>query len=508
MKKKRAGNLQKIYLFFKIKPDIVGAFFWLILIFSIVPRSVEILNWNPVFGFDQGREYLIVQDIVENRNLRLIGTPLGAGSAGLQGIFHGPVYYYLLAIPYVIFSGDPAGGTVFMFTIGTLSVVAAFFLGRCLFGKYGGLVFMTLVGISPLFVAQSRFLWSPYPSTLFIIIALIFTFNLRKSYKNVFFAAFFSSFIYNFELAIALPLCIAVLLYSVYVFRLKFLNYAFLFAGLILGLLPMLLFEVRHSFMAVRGILSYIISGEKNEKYNFIASLMDHLNSFGNHLVDTFLSIDIYPILLIILFLPAAFLLFKEKNKHLKEFMLFLISLPILNFVILLFLRNTVYNYYLYHLSFVYIALFTYILINIKNKLIRYGYLVFFIVILLCFFVTNTRMFLHDISDYGGTAKLKGKVDAIDYIYNDAKGEQFGLFVFSPPVYTYPYDYIISWKQKKEYGYMPGQDKKGLFYLLIEKDSEKPWSYEGWIQTVIKTGRLEKEVVLPSGFIIQKRIGE
>ena len=73
---------------------------------------------------------------------------------------------------------------------------------------------------------------------------------------------------------------------------------------------------------------------------------------------------------------------------------------------------------------------------NLKNKLIRYGYMGLFTALLFCFFLTNTKMFFYDISDYGGTAKLKGKVDAIDYIYNDARGEQFGLFVFSPPVIT------------------------------------------------------------------------
>ena len=48
-----------------------------------------------------------------------------------------------------------------------------------------------------------------------------------------------------------------------------------------------------------------------------------------------------------------------------------------------------------------------------------------------------------DYVDYGGASKIKGKIDALNYIYSDAKGKPFGLFVFSPPVYTYPYEYLI-----------------------------------------------------------------
>lgn len=483
--------------------------FSLVLVLSVLPRSIEVLNGNPVFGFDQGREYLMTQDIVDNKNLRLIGTPLGAGAAGLQGIFHGPVYYYLLGVPYILFNGNPAGGTVLMFVIGVLSLLASYFLGKDMFGKIGGLLTMALVGMSPLFISQSRFLWSPYPSTLFILLAFYFIFHIKKSSLNIFLAAFFSVFIYNFELAIAVPLAFTLLIYVIYLFRFRLIKYVYLFAGFIVGLLPMILFEVRHSFMAVNGMISYLTSSKSDEKFEFVPHFLDHLNAFGNHLVASFPYVYIFHIVLfIILFFPFFFLLTKEKNKNLKHFLIFLITLPVINFAILLFLRNAVYHYYLYHLTVIYIIVFVFILLRSgKFKLLRVGAILLLIAFAISFLITYTKSSLYDINDYGGTAKLKGKVDAIDYIFNDAKGERFGLFVFSPPVYTYPYDYIISWRQEK-YGFTPTQSKEGVFYLLIEKDPEKPWSYEGWLQTVIKTGNVEKEVVLPSGFIIQKRIGE
>jgi len=111
----------------------------------------------------------------------------------------------------------------------------------------------------------------------------------------------------------------------------------------------------------------------------------------------------------------------------------------------------------------------------------------------------------YDYSDYGGTAKLKGKMAAIDYIYKDATGKKFNLLVFTPPVYTYSYDYLLWWYGQRRYGFIPGNKKEGTFYLLIEKDPWQPWSYQGWLKTVVKSGKIIKTVTLPSGFIVQER---
>ena len=79
---------------------------------------------------------------------------------------------------------------------------------------------------------------------------------------------------------------------------------------------------------------------------------------------------------------------------------------------------------------------------------------------------------------------------------------------FTPPVYTYAYDYLIWWYGNRNYNYIPHKEKKGIFYLLMEPDSSKPWSYKGWLETVIKTGTILETKELPSGFVVQKRYAE
>lgn len=483
---------------------------------GVVARSVEVINKNYLWGFDHGREYLMVRDIIENRNPILIGTPLGAGSAGIQGIFHGPGYYYLLTIPYILFGGDPYGGLLLMYAYGVSALVVFYLLSRKIFPRLGALLATAFISLSPEIIAQSRSLWSPHPSTLFIVLCFYFTYLFLsakdKKMLFIFLSAFFGGFIYNFEFAIAIPITLSLIFLSIFTFKKTIKPYMFLIGGFIAAYLPMMLFEVRHNFMAVNGILKYLTTHETGKnKTTFVANSIDHFWSFLYNVGNTFPAQSVIPALIIfaLIAIPFVYLVRKEKAPK-KTFFIWLSSLPIITFFVLSFLRNTVYHYYLYHLNVVYIFLFAYVIVGLyKIKKMRVIFYLYCIVVAF-FFISaipkNTAMITYDIADYGGDAKIKGKTDAIDFIYKDAKGEKFGLLIFTPPVYTYPYDYLIEWYGVKKYGYKPHKEKKGTFYLLMEVDGSKPWSYRGWMETVVKDGEVVFEKRLTSGIIIQKRI--
>lgn len=482
-----------------------------IIFLSVFPRSIEVLNQNPIFGFDQGREMLAAKNIVVNHKLILIGTEIGAGSAGISGIFQGPVYYYLLTIPFVIFNGNPVGAVVLMLIFGLLSICLGYFLGKKLFGNFGGILVSLLMSISPVLISQSRFIWSPNPPTLFILLTFLFAYKfLKKNNLYIFLAAFFAGFIYNFEIAIAVPLSLTLLIYSIYVFRSDFKRYLYLLTGFLLAYLPMIMFEVRHGFMGIRGLVGYILkhpsSGPNNSSF-----ILDHFKSFIFNFKETFpmISFEISLVLFVMLIFLVVYLLRKEKDAQIKGFMMFILLLIPVSFFVFYFLKNTVWSYYLTDLSITYILLLSYLIFSlhklgyVKLNVLLVG-LVF--IFLLLGFYNAVKTSIYDYSDYGGTAKIKGEIDAIDFIYRDAKGKPFGVLVFSPPVYTYPYDYLFWWYGQRKYNYIPYGEKKGTFYLLIQPDGEKPWSYKGWLETVIKTGKIIYTKTLPSGFIIQKRI--
>lgn len=501
-----------------MKKIILILLFILLAYLSLILRGVEVANKNPLFLFDQGRDYLAVKEIVINHKPTLIGSEIGVGVAGFRGIFHGPFYYYFLAIPFIIFNGDPYGGVVLMFLFGILAIILSFYLGKKLFGTFGGVIAALLVSVSPPLTSQSRFVWNSHPTSPFILFVFIFLYLFLKSKKNkyLFLASFFSGFIYNFELAIAIPMVITLIFYSLFILKLRVVKqYLLIILGLLFSFSPMIFFEVKHDFMAINGMLSYFLHNEKTGiTLKFIELLTkDHLSSFWFNFLVTFPRQNIISPLLIflIVFVPSIYFLLKGKNNVLKNFIFYLLILIPVNFIVFSPLRNAVYAYYLIDLNFAYILLFSYAIYSayIRKHVLFKFVLTFFLIILMVYAVKDyTPNAKNDYFDYGGTAKIKGKIDAIDYIYKDAGSQKFGLLVFSPPVYTYPYDYLIWWYGEKKYGYIPHKEKKGLFYLLIEKDLGKPWSYEGWLKTVIKTGKVLETKTLPSGFIIQKRIEE
>lgn len=509
-------NKYKEFSSFFIKHQQAALYFLLVLLvfLSLFPRSVELFNQNPVFGFDQGRDYLAVKSIVVDHKLTLIGAELGAGSAGISGIFQGPGFFYLLAIPFILFNGNPAGGTVLMFALSVLAIIAGFLLGRKIFGKFWGFQIALLIAISPILISQARFVWNPHSPTLFILLTFYFLYLVieKKQKLFIFLTAFFAGFIYNLEFGVSIPLCFSLFLFSIYLFKFQFKKYLFLFLGFLVAFSPMIAFEARHRFLALTGLISYLSNPNKIPGPSDISFIPDHAKSFIFGLQDTFPGVNNFNLALvfwILLISLSVYFLSKEKNEVLKKFLTFLLILIPGTFFIFYFLKNSVWTYYLTDLVLSYTILFTYLVFSsYRRKLYKLNFILIITasILILIAFNSSVRTTIYDYSDYGGTAKLKGKIDAIDYIYKDAKRTSFGVMVFTPPIYTYPYDYLFWWYGREKYNYVPYNDKRGLVYLLIENDPYKPWSSKGWLETVIKNGTIIKTVTLPSGFIIQKRI--
>lgn len=494
---------------------IVHVMLFVALASGVILRSVEVISGNFLFGFDQGRDYLAVKNIVIDHKLTLIGSEIGAGVAGFRGIFHGPFYYYLLALPFIIFRGDPYGGMVLMFSLSITTILLGYIIGRKLFGARVGLLTACILAVSPPFISYSRFIWNSNPASLFILLGFYFVvlFTKKGRTKYLFWASFFSGFVYNFQLAMAIPLSLTLIIYCLWILKLKQIRqYGVMFLGMILAFSPMFFFEIRHGFQAIKGILIYIFNHPETATTQtfWVFLLRDHLLMFFNNFLSTFPSQIIIPSAAIITVIPIIFyFVMEEKDKQKKQFILYLLLLIPVTFIVLGFLRNFVYHYYLIHLNLAYIFLVVFAIasvLKIRHKILNGFIIIYTAILLLSSIFSNIKTFYYDIADYGGTHKIRGKIDTIDHIYKNADGERFGLLVFSPPIYTYPYDYLISWYGKRKYGYVPHQEKKGLVYLLIEKDTSKPWSYQGWLETVIQGGNVINTEQLSNGFIIQKRL--
>jgi len=479
-------------------------------ILAAFPRAIEVVAGNYLFGYDQGKHWLGAKSIVIDHKFPLIGDEVG----GRGGFFQGPGWYYLQAIPFFLFQGDPYGQLFLMFVIGIVSVLFSFILFSKLIGRLEGFFISFLIAVSPSITIQSRFAWPPF---IIPFIALFYSYNLYGVMKGKmaswFFLFFSLGMMAHFEIAttatLGMATCIVLLLNR----KIQLRNWMVGVVGFILPLFPLVVFDLRHQFLNLKGILNLLLtdSARQGEAYVLSKNLIDHLrifqsNLFGTFPIDSFRYIFVFSYVLILI----VFLLDKRVNRENKRFLVSLILIPVILFIALLFYRSVLWDWWILELPIFYIIFIGVLSAYIYKKstfgkiMVSLFYFWLFVVSLQLSFDSWKR----DFADYGGTQKIRGRMDAIDAIYKDAAGTPFGIFVFCPPIYTYPYDYLFWWAGTKKYSYVPHREKKGLFYLLVEPDGGKPWTYKGWMETVIKDGTVLSRIELPSGFIIEKRIAQ
>lgn len=500
--------------------------FWvllaLIMVWGLALRSVELVNGNFLFGLDHGRDYLAAYNIVENRKITLIGAEAGSGAAGINGIFHGPGYFYLISIAYMLFHGNPIGAEIFMTIFGMSALAVAAWVGYKISGKTASLLFAFFVSISPLIVSQSRFIWSSHPITVFVILAIFFVYKIAdnpKIYAPL--ALFMSGFTYNSQLGVAVPLTISVLFAIIFIYKIRdWKVYGYCFIALAVAYFPMILFEIRHGFMAARSAISYVMTGGSGGSIFDPMRISKHKFDYWNNFYNTFtfefgwIPWATQMIFLKVMMPVAALGLFFVKEKKSIKFIYFLLLMIITTWIGFLFLNNTVWDYYLTHLRIGYILLFVYAIIALlrihkKSVITNVGIIISAIFIFVLVVGSIFRQYITytlDLRDSGVIDKIQGKKTVIDMLYNDAKGEPFSVFIFVPPIYTFPYDYLFMTYGKQKYGYVPLAEKKGLAYLIIEPDNGQPWRQKGWLETVVQGGETIWKKTVLNGILIEKRI--
>jgi 4-amino-4-deoxy-L-arabinose transferase-like glycosyltransferase len=151
----------------------------LILVVGAFVRLYRIDQYMTFLG-DEGRDVIIVRRIFTELHPPLIGPVTSIGN-----MYLGPLYYYFMAIPLLLFNFSPVGPAVAVALLGVATIFLVWHVAREWFGKFAAPVAAMFYALSPTVIIYSRSSWNPNIMPFFALLSVysvwrVYRFNQLK----------------------------------------------------------------------------------------------------------------------------------------------------------------------------------------------------------------------------------------------------------------------------------------------------------------------------------------
>lgn len=484
--------------------------------FLLVAFFLRVYRINELLGFhyDQGRDALVIWDLIKNGKFFLIGP-----TTGLEGVFRGPFYYYLIAPFYWLGNGNPLWPEVFLISSSVVALLVMYILAKDVGGVPAGLATLILGTFSYEVIYASRWLSNPTPM---LLLSVLFVWTLLKIWngnKKLWpLATFFLGLsFFHFGSSGELFYFPAIFVFTILLIKHKnsLVSTGLSWKNMILSLFtflfsaaPLLIFDLKHDGILSNKIQS-TLSGQGSFGFLGTEFILDRfiliLNYFGGLLFHDDLGTNRrWIILLIFAALYSLPQLFRDKNFRI---LLLMLASPL--FGLLFFTGNygNVYSYYLTGYYLIFLIFTGTILGNVFSRSLI-GKL--FVMSFLTVFLYGNWFWVREMSKTKvldqttitlGTQKL-----AIDWIFQEAGERDFNVDVYVPPVIPYSYDYLFKWYRPTGSGSNPKlvDEQVPLLFTLFEIDPEHPDRLKAWLDRQEDIGKVTKEERF-GGIVIQER---
>ena len=444
---------------------------FLLIIILMLSTYLRLSNIDLVtISSDELGFYNRAKNIIENKEL-----VFDAISDDYNEAF-GPFMFYLFSIP-MIFSKDYLFVISFVAILNVLAVLLCFTFARKFFNERVALISSALFAVSPWSIFYSRILFNVGAIPVFTLLFFYSLFSIIINNKQKFLILMFISYAFILQIHLSalafLPLFLVPLIYHKKKINFKFLGYGII--SFLLLLTPFIYYNLKNNLQGFKDVIFFTGFQPANTFItNFVEAIgipvMLATNYFGKYMfgslnmfnsnINFLFNIIIYLIVLLFIFgfiyLVRYLIKFKnfKKDNYKKYLLLFLwTAIPI----ILLIIRNKNISphYYeiLFPVQFIVIALFLDKLINYfkkYNKVIYFSYII--IIILVLSQAVFWLGFLNFVDKEGGTNGTYGipykyKLEAVNYIIDDAKNKNINLISFNS--YPEDYDYLFSLRNIK-----------------------------------------------------------
>ncbi len=321
-------------------------------------RLFKIDQYMTFLG-DEGRDALIIKDLLVNGNIPFIGAPSSVGT-----IYLGPLYYYMMALSMAVWWLNPIAAAVMVALLGTACVYLIYYLTKEWFGFTSGIIAAGLYAISSVPIIYARSSWNPNPVPFFVLLAFL---GIHKSFQK-------GNYRWLFLTGASLSALFQMHYLSLIIFPavgfLWLVQYRHIrksvsevkkfllstFGAVILALLillPWLLFDFKHNFLNIRGIIHLFTASESAVSVSFLSLLQKPAPIFYQSLINRYLTgeqvfLALFVSLLMILFLGWG--LYKKRGKARWPFMI-LSAWLVSGLVMLTLYHNQIYDHYINSLS-------------------------------------------------------------------------------------------------------------------------------------------------------------
>ena len=471
-------------------------------------RVNEILNFN----YDQGRDALVVWNLIHSHKFFLIGP-----TTGLPGIFRGPFYYYLIAPFYYLGKGNPIWPAVMLAIMSVMALGLMYYLAKKIGGKTAGFIALILGTFSFEVIYASRWLSNPTPMLFLsmILVLSMFLIQNKKKWAWIILSLVLGLSFFSFGSSGEFFYFPAVVIFAIWQFFLKKggiknipdLKIILISVGVfLLTFLPLLIFNFKHGNILANNIGGQFGGGKSFgiSTWQFVLDRLSLIWTYFSSLIfhDPYTCEHI--ILIIFALAGIYFLLRLVKNERIKVILILLLSVT---FGLLFYQGNygNLYQYYLTGYYLIFLLLVAAVLGAVfKSNLVGKILVVCFLVYFISQNWTVIKPYLSTTGKESDTIILDNQKEAIDWIYKDAGSSQFNVDEYVPPVIPYSYGYLFIWLGNTKYHILPVDNEVPLLYTLYEVDPPHPERLEAWLNRQKGIGKVVKQETF-GGITVQER---
>jgi len=230
---------------------IIGCFFFLRLY-----KIEERVN----FSMDQGIFLLRSWDIYQNKEITLIGPPASPIVNG-HHFFQGPLIYYSIVLIMLISGWNLIIASYFLVFLNFLALIFLYLATNKIFNKKIATITVLLFVFIPVSISFSNFIWNP---NFLLILTPVFIFLGSKAFVDKKWWLYFvlgilggMCFQYHFQFVLILLFTFLFLIIK----KQKLKNILLFIGGVLIGYLPLLIFDLRNNFYNIKTIFEWLKYG-------------------------------------------------------------------------------------------------------------------------------------------------------------------------------------------------------------------------------------------------------